>query len=84
MQPRRLQYRDRWFCYVDLLGFTELVQSTDVGTVIEAYEDVIAKLETGALSKHSLGISYSWFSDTFIIFSRSNSLEEFTWLEQAS
>ena len=84
MQARRLQYRDRWLCYIDLLGFTELVRSAEVDTVIEAYEDVIAKLETGASAKRSLGISYSWFSDTFIIFSRGNTLEEFTWVEQAS
>ena len=44
MQVGRLQYRDRWFCYDDLLGFTELVRSIDVVKVIEAYEEVISKL----------------------------------------
>ena len=83
MQPRRLQYKDRWFCYLDLLGFTQLVRSTEVGAVIDLYEEAIAKLEVGAATKRSLGISYSWFSDTFIIFTRSDSLQEFTWLEQA-
>lgn len=84
MQSRRLQYKYRWFCYFDILGFTELVRSTEVGSVIDLYEEAVAKLEIGAASKRSLGISYSWFSDTFIIFSRGNSLEEFTWLEQTS
>lgn len=84
MHPRRLQYKNRWFCYLDLLGFTALVRSRDVGEVIRLYEDAISKLELGASSSKALGLSYSWFSDTFIIFSRGDSLEEFTWLEQAS
>lgn len=84
MQSRRIQYKNRWFCYLDLLGFTMLVRSRDVGTVIGLYEDAISKLERGASAKKVLGLSYSWFSDTFIIFTRGDSLEEFTWLEQAS
>ena len=83
MHPKRLQYKERWFCYLDLLGFTNLVRSREVGPVIDLYEEAISKLELGASAKRSLGLSYSWFSDTFIIFTRGDSLEEFTWLEQA-
>jgi len=83
MHARILQYRNRWFCYLDLLGFKDLVRTADVGRVIELYDDVIAKLEAGAHAKKSLGISYSWFSDTFILFSRGETLQEFTFLEQA-
>jgi hypothetical protein len=83
MQTPRLQYRDRWFCYLDLLGFKDLVRGADVGYVVGLYEDVVNKLEAGAEAKRPLGISYSWFSDTFIIFSRSDSLQDFTLLEQA-
>lgn len=84
MSARRLQYRNRWFCYLDLLGFSNLVRSNEVGEVIDLYEDVILKLKVDASTKTSLGLSYSWFSDTFIIFSRADSLEEFSWLEQAA
>lgn len=66
------------------MGFTNLVRTREVGEVVELYEDAISKLEVGASTKKSLGLSYSWFSDTFIIFTRGDSLEEFTWLEQAS
>ena len=68
---------------MDLLGFTHLVRTAEAGAVIDLYEDAITKLEAGASAKRSLGISYSWFSDTFIIFSRGDSLEEFALLEQA-
>lgn len=84
MHSRRFQYKNRWFCYLDLLGFTNLVRSRDVGAVIELYEEAISKLELGASTKRHLGLSCSWFSDTFIIFTRGDSPEEFTWLEQAS
>lgn len=83
MHSRHLQYKNRWFCYLDLLGFTNLVGSREAGAVIELYEDAISKLEAGASAKRTLGLSYSWFSDTFIIFTRSDSPEEFSWLEQA-
>jgi hypothetical protein len=83
MHPRTLQYRNRWFCYLDLLGFKDLVRTADVGHVIELYDDVIEKLMAGAEAKKPLGISYSWFSDTFILFSRGDSLQEFALLEQA-
>ena len=83
MSTRRFQYKNRWFCYLDLLGFTHLVRTAEAGAVIDLYEDAITKLEAGASAKRSLGISYSWFSDTFIIFSRGDSLEEFALLEQA-
>lgn len=81
--PRRLQYRNRWFCYLDLLGFRDLIRTKEAAHVIELYDAVIAKLKVGADEKRSLGIAYSWFSDTFILFSRGDTLQEFALLEQA-
>jgi hypothetical protein len=80
---RTLQYKSRWFCYLDLLGFRNLVLSEAAAHVIELYDEVLAKLADGAEPKRPLGISYSWFSDTFIIFSRGDSLREFSLVEQA-
>jgi hypothetical protein len=78
-----LQYKNRWFCYLDLLGFKDLVRTKNSGHVIELYDEVIGKLKAGADAKKSFGISYSWFSDTFILFSKNDSLQDFTLLEQA-
>ncbi len=78
-----LLYRERWFCYLDLLGFTNLVRSGAVEQVIPLYKEVLNSLEQQVAPKEKLGISYSWFSDTFIIFSRGNSDHEFTLVEQA-
>lgn len=85
VQARTLQYKNRWFCYLDLLGFKDLVRSVEMRHVIDLYDEVIEMLVEGAGAevKKSLGISYSWFSDTFILFSRGDSLHEFSLLEQA-
>lgn len=83
-QPRHhLRYRERWFCYLDLLGFTNLVRTGAVEQVIPLYQEVIHSLEQQVAPKEKLGISHSWFSDTFIIFSRGDSLQEFALVEQA-
>ncbi len=54
MHARRLQYKDRWFCYLDLLGFKNLVHNTEVGRVIDLYDDAIAHLDRSALEKKPL------------------------------
>jgi hypothetical protein len=83
-QPRHhLRYRERWFCYLDLLGFTNIVRTGAVEQVIPLYQEVLDSLEHQVAQKKKLGISYSWFSDTFIIFSRGDSDHEFTLVEQA-
>lgn len=83
MQTHLLQYKNRWFCYLDLLGFKDFIRTKNAGQVIELYDGVIEKLKASTDAKKSLGISYSWFSDTFIIFSKGDSLQEFSLVEQA-
>lgn len=83
MSTRSLEYRDRWLCYLDLLGFKNLVRTDAVGRVIPLYDEVLQKLEVDAAPKKPLGLAYSWFSDTFIIFSRGDSPRDFTLVEQA-
>lgn len=80
---QHLRYRERWFCYLDLLGFKNLVRTGAVEQVIPLYKEVIRVLEQHAAPKEKLGISHSWFSDTFIIFSRGDSSQEFALVEQA-
>src|ERR1700722_2890591 len=72
-----LRYRQRWFCYLDLLGFTNLVHSNDISNVMPAYYRVIETLTNSATFFKSRKLLYSWFSDTFIIYSGSDSYEDF-------
>lgn len=80
-QFKPLRYRKRWFCYLDLLGFTALVNDNDIRKVIPTYQDVLNKLKTKVKVLSAKGVIYSWFSDTFIIYSRSDSEEEFALIE---
>ena len=84
MKQFHLQYKPRWFCYLDLLGVKEKLRNGDIGRVISTYEDVVDHLKSTTESKKQFGIARSWFSDTFIIFSRGDSEQEFILLEQAS
>jgi hypothetical protein len=81
--PGHLIYRERWFCYLDLLGFKTLVRKGAVENVIPLYQEALNSLEEKVAPHANLGISHSWFSDSFIIFSRGDSDREFSLVEQA-
>lgn len=82
---RPMRYRDRWFAYLDLLGFTTLVQSSAMEQVLPVYAEALKKMHQACSSgKDEAGLLYSWFSDTFIIYSQSDSLEDFARVENAA
>jgi hypothetical protein len=82
---RPLRYRDRWFAYLDLLGFTALVQSNAIEQVIPVYAEALEQMHRACrIGKGEAGLLYSWFSDTFIIYSGSDSLQDFARVESAS
>jgi len=82
---RPLRYRDRWFAYLDLLGFTNLVQSNSIQDVLPIYSEALNRMRKACkLGKKEVGLLSSWFSDTFIIYTRSDSLQDFAYLESAA
>lgn len=81
---KKLRYTKRWFAYFDLLGFAQLVRTSEIHSVLPIYEKILKTIEEKAGPKKPKGLSYSWFSDTFIIFTRGSSLEEFGLIEQAA
>lgn len=78
-----IRYTKRWFCYLDLLGFTQFVQNQTITNVLPLYEKVLSKLSKATFDKSTRGIGFSWFSDTFIIYSRGETAEDFSLIEQA-
>lgn len=78
---RPLRYRSRWFCYLDLLGFAALVNDKNIEQVIPLYKNALAEMERIASPKTKHGIIYSWFSDTFIIYSRGGKEQDFAFVE---
>lgn len=81
---KKLRYTKRWFAYFDLLGFSELVRTSEIHSVLPTYEKALEVIKEKANPKKAKGIGYSWFSDTFIIFTKGNSLEDFGLIEQTS
>lgn len=82
---RPLRYRTRWFAYLDLLGFTDLVNSKAIDAVIPVYSEALTRMRSACnLGVKEAGLLNSWFSDTFIIYTRSDSLEDFAHLESAA
>ena len=79
-----IRYRKRWFSYFDLLGFSNLVREHHIEYVLPIYEDVLKIITQKAGPKEQYGISYTWFSDTFVIHSKADSEQEFALIEQAS
>lgn len=76
------RYTNRWFAYFDLLGFKNKVLKHEIGHVLPLYEQVLENITNSAVESETKGISYSWFSDTFIVFSRGSTKEEFLMIEQ--
>jgi hypothetical protein len=63
---RPLRYRDRWFAYLDLLGFTNLVQSGAIEKVLPVYSEALKHMRAACkLGKSEVGLLNSWFSDTW-------------------
>lgn len=82
---RPLRYRDRWFAYLDLLGFSNLVQTESIENVLPIYSEALQQMRIACeLGTKQVGLINSWFSDTFIIYSGSDSLEDFVYVESAA
>ena len=81
--PKELKYRSRWFCYLDLLGFARQVETKNINHILPLYEKALDSMDISRIDKGKYGISFSWFSDTFIIFSQSDSAQDFALVEQA-
>jgi hypothetical protein len=74
-------YHQRWFCYLDLLGFSNLVREDKLEIVVPTYERVLEALQQHTSNAENISISYSWFSDAFIVFSHRDTLREFHQVE---
>lgn len=80
-----LRYRKRWFAYFDLLGFSNLVHKKSIQEVLPIYSKALNQMHISCkLGKKESGLLNSWFSDTFIIYTSSDSTQDFDYLENAA
>lgn len=69
------EFKTRWFAYLDLLGFSSLVQNGKLSIVASVYQRALIALHH---YQPRQGTNYAWFSDTFIIYGADDS-----WISQA-
>ncbi len=74
----------RWISYFDFLGFRHEVEETHLDLIMSKYKKALNKTESIIGNRSKYGIYYTWFSDTFVIYSKDDSLESYTWIEQAT
>ncbi len=72
-------YTARWVCYLDLLGFTELVKKKDWFSVASCYDKAIENCtrDFGFLPE----VEKTWFSDTFLFYSVDSTGSSFAAIE---
>ncbi len=83
------KYKNHWIVYFDILGFQNYINATvdNESTLLEIvndYELVLREIEkkTSYYPGHELGCT--WFSDTFIIFSKDDGIKSYTIIQQAA
>jgi len=59
--------KKRWFGYFDLLGIKNLIKSKPIINVFSIYAEAIKAASENL--KRMPRINWTWFSDTFLIFS---------------
>jgi hypothetical protein len=78
-----LGFEKRWIAYFDILGFKRKILSSKNPLqeyfLTEMYETVIGKLKQDEHYVDGL-IFYTWFSDTFIMYSTDDSPQAYAWI----
>jgi hypothetical protein len=75
-------FRQRWVCYLDVLGFKKLVGRNAIETSVNTYFRSREIVERWLRKGNS--IELACFSDTFILYSRDDSAGHFSRIEQAA
>ncbi|MCX5662951.1 MAG: hypothetical protein NTW19_24975 [Planctomycetota bacterium] len=83
MQYHSPEYIECWLCCIDLLGFRDKVRADKLGEVICIYNDCVNHLRRIKTYQDATGLTYQWFSDTFIIYSQDDSDNALSMVEQA-
>lgn len=89
MELSSAQFRDRWVAYFDLLGFSRMASAnSDFGRqlVLDIYAEAVAILKevSKEATGHSVPVTAVWFSDSFLMYTESDSPLEYRAIMSAS
>lgn len=87
MELSELGFENKWVAFFDILGFSDLVKQAespmDHCRIIDLYEEALSLIEEKC-SFYRDNISYTWFSDSFIVFTKDDSVEGYICIQQLS
>jgi hypothetical protein len=75
-------FASRWICYLDILGFTKMVESDGIVNVVHKYFQSREIVEDWVRRKPAMGLTC--FSDAYILFTDNDSASRFAQIEQAA
>lgn len=74
--------KERWVAFFDILGVSSYLKKEksdfNYAHILQMYEQILANLKIGLRGSRLLSI---WFSDCFIIYSRSSSLKSYAFIQ---
>ena len=81
------KYKDVWIVYFDILGFKNLISESDendliLTNIIEDYYEILNKIKNKKKEYKDIKLGFSWFSDTFLIYSETSEIENYVIMQQ--
>ena len=86
---KTIEYNNSWIVYFDILGFRERVIKSSYNQInlfilFEDYELILKEIREKTSIYKNVNVGHAWFSDTFLIFSKDNSIQSYVILLQCA
>ena len=87
MLPEIPRYEQRWVAFFDILGFKSFIEETTVEhklyLLIDRYHATLKELQEKCSYYQGHELTYLWFSDSFIFYSKDGSKQSYVVIQQA-
>lgn len=81
------RYEQRWVAFFDILGFKSFIEESTVEhklyLLVDCYQTTLRKLEERCTYYEGHELTYLWFSDSFVFYSRDGSKQSYVVIQQA-
>ena len=86
MLPEIPKYKDAWVAFFDILGFKSLIQKSNTESglylIVDNYHEILNDLKKRCSYYEGLELNYTWFSDSFMIYSKDGSEQSYAIIQQ--
>ena len=88
MLPEIPRYEQRWVAFFDILGFKSFIEETTVEhklyLLVDRYHATLRKLREKCTYYEGHELTYLWFSDSFVFYSKDDSKQSYVLIQQAA